>query len=90
MRDNEQIDIFDILEATSNEPIYEVGNRVRIKKASELQNPDVETVAYLTDYGYGGKKGTIREIHKGKAISYKVELSKGVAWVSEGELAFIS
>jgi hypothetical protein len=84
----EQLDLFNI---PSLEPLYEVGNRVRIKKANELSNPDVETVAYLTEYKFGGQVGTIRSIHKSsKAISYYVETKVGTAVVSENEVAFIS
>jgi hypothetical protein len=81
----EQLSIFDI---PLDEPVYEVGNRVRIKRASELKNPDIETVAYLDTFG--GKTGTVAEIHKGKSISYRVVTPKGDAWLKEEELAFIS
>lgn len=85
-----QMDIFDLIEVTENEPIYEVGNRVRIKTAKEVDTEDVESIAYLTDYKYGGKVGTIKDIHIGKSISYYVDTSIGMAVVSESELAFIS
>ncbi|MEH7117251.1 hypothetical protein V7128_07490 [Neobacillus vireti] len=87
-----QLSLFDVLdEAHPREAIYEVGNRVRIKKAKELDNPDVETVAYLEAYSFGGKVGTIKEVKKGKkSVSYEVETSIGTAILSEGELAFIS
>ena len=86
------MNIFDILNTTKeNEPTYDVNDRVRIKNVKELVKPDAETVAYLIDYGHGGQIGTIREVHKcRRAISYKVEHPKGIAWVTEQELAFIS
>lgn len=99
-----QLSIFDVAEETVKqakqviekvskaiEPIYEVGNRVRIRAAKELESPDVETVAYLTDYKFGGKVGTITLIQVGAArVSYEVETSLGKAYVTEEELAFIS
>lgn len=84
-----QLDIFDYLEPTTKEPVYEVGNKVRIKTAKELDNPAVETVAYLTDYKFGGKEGVIKDIHIGKSISYYVDTKIGRAVVSEEELVFI-
>lgn len=92
-----QLSIFDVAEETIKqpkqgiEPIYEVGNRVRIRTAKELESPDVETVAYLTDYKFGGKVGAITLIQVGAArVSYEVETSLGKAYVTEEELAFIS
>ncbi|MED4819186.1 hypothetical protein P9654_04745 [Bacillus atrophaeus] len=95
----EQLSIFDIeqpkqvIEKVKNviEPIYETGNRVRIRAAKELESPDVETVAYLTDYKFGGKVGTITSVQVGVTrASYEVETSLGKAYVTEEELAFIS
>ncbi|WP_146876814.1 hypothetical protein [Bacillus subtilis] len=92
-----QLSIFDAAEETVKqpkqviEPIYEVGNRVRIRTAKELESPDVETVAYLTDYKFGGKVGTIKRIQVGTVrVSYEVETSLGNACVTEEEIAFIS
>jgi hypothetical protein len=84
-----QLDIFDYLEPTVDEPMYAVGERVRIKTAGELLLDginDVETIAYMTDYKFGGQKGTIKSIHTGKKVSYYVETKVGTAVVSEEEL----
>lgn len=94
-----QLDIFDFIdtevveavaekEAEFSLPSYSIGDRVRVKKASELSNPDVETVAYLDDFG--GLVGSIQIIHVGKVTSYYVGTNKGVAVVHEDEITFIS
>ncbi|MCY7796984.1 MULTISPECIES: hypothetical protein [Bacillus] len=99
-----QLSIFDVGEETVKqpkqviekvskviEPIYEVGNRVRIRTAKELESPDIETVAYLTEYKFGGKVGTIKRVQVGtERVSYEVETSLGNACVTEEEIAFIS
>ncbi|MFL0442003.1 hypothetical protein [Bacillus subtilis] len=92
-----QLSIFDVAEETVKqpkqviEPIYEVGNRVRIRTAKELESPDIETVAYLTEYKFGGKVGTIKRVQVGtERASYEVETSLGNACVTEEEIAFIS
>lgn len=93
-----QLSLFDVYEETVDtaivkevKAIYEEGNRVRILTAKELESPDLETIAYLTDYRYGGKVGTIKKVQIGsKGVSYEVETTIGTAYVSEGELAFIS
>lgn len=82
-----QMDIFDYIDSSNQEPMYEIGDRVKIKTAEELGSEDVETVAYLKDYQFGGKVGTVSYIHKGTVISYHVETKKGTAIVSEDELS---
>lgn len=85
----EQLDLFNLtLEEEKAEEAFDVGDRVKIMKAQELTNPDVETVCYLETFG--GLKGTITDVHKGKRVSYKIQTSKGDAWLHAEELAFIS
>lgn len=72
------------------EPMCKVGDKVRVKTSSELLNPDIETVGYLEDYGFGGQTGTIKRVQVGVNICYYISTKLGTAVVREEELAFIS
>lgn len=87
----EQLSIFDVAEEVSGEFTFELMDKVRTKKLSELSNPDAETVGYFDGYGYGNKKGKVIGVHKGsKAVSYQVELTNGeVIYVHADELILL-
>ena len=86
-RDNvQQVDLFDLLEPTDQEPKFKVGDSVIIKKVDELVNPDAETIGYLNDYRFGGQAGTILEVIAGTKICYKVSTKIGKAITYETEI----
>lgn len=71
----EQLTIFDAFEEQdreSKEPVFSVGDRVKIADCKELQGLSIEDEYVLGLHK--GKKGTVVSIHYGKVTTYEVEL----------------
>jgi ribosomal protein L21E len=81
----EQLSLFDIPE----EETFEVGDKVKVKDIDEIDyKMSIEDVTYIT--AYGGKKGKVVGIHKGKATSYQVQLNNGeLIWAYARELILL-
>lgn len=86
-----QLTIFDYIEETQEEvaeTTFSIMDKVRLKKVEELSNPDELAVAYLGDYGHGGKKGTVKAITHGNTVI--VELANGnVVYAYPSELVYL-
>lgn len=86
-----QLTIFDIeenetVEVVQEAPEFNVGNLVKVKKATK--DMEVEDYYYIKDFE--GQIGTVMEIHKGRSsISYYVDLGNKTGWFREGDLKIV-
>jgi ribosomal protein L21E len=80
----EQLSIFDIpieetepkVQENEQEEVFEIGDRVKVKDLDEVDfKMSVEDAYFLK--AYSGKKGKIVDIHRGKTVSYKIQLNNG-------------
>lgn len=72
----EQMSIFDIKPVINEVEEFQEGDRVKVKKIGDISHQMSIEDEYILNH-YTGKKGTVVGIHKGRVISYEVQMDAG-------------